>query len=251
MNGLAGKIALVSGSSRGIGRAIALRLAREGVAVFVTAEALSDDLLQTRAECAQLARVQHGAFDLAERGAAEAMVNAALEHFGSIHILVNNAGIRGPGSFGEFSHAQFDQVVAVNLRAAFFASQAVIPSMKAQGGGCIIHIASQHAIVANQGRALYGMTKAALAYLARAMAFELSPHNIRVNAVSPGPIASEAYQQRALADPEFAQRRLSYIPLGRVGEPQEVAAAVAFLASDDASFIQGHNLVVDGGYIIH
>ncbi len=173
MRGLSGKTAIISGSSRGIGKAIALRLAREGVAVFITAEQVSDE------------------------------------------------------------------------------SQAVIPAMKAQGGGRIIHVASQHGIVANEGRALYGMTKAALAYLARAMAYELSPFNILVNAVSPGPIASEAYQQRAAADPEFARRRLSYIPLGRVGEPDEVAATVAFLASDEATFIQGHNLVVDGGYIIH
>ncbi len=251
MRGLSGKTAIISGSSRGIGKAIALRLAREGVAVFITAEQVSDELLRARTECEQLGRVQHGAFDLQQPGAAEAMVEAALEAFGRIDILVNNAGIRGPGSFGQFSHAEFDQVVAVNLRAAFFASQAVIPAMKAQGGGRIIHVASQHGIVANEGRALYGMTKAALAYLARAMAYELSPFNILVNAVSPGPIASEAYQQRAAADPEFARRRLSYIPLGRVGEPDEVAATVAFLASDEATFIQGHNLVVDGGYIIH
>jgi NAD(P)-dependent dehydrogenase (short-subunit alcohol dehydrogenase family) len=251
MKGLAGKVAVVSGSSRGIGRAIALRLARERVNVFVTAEEPSEALLRTRTECETLAAAEHGVYDLREHGAAEAMVTEALQRFGRVDILVNNAGIRGPGAFGEFSHAEFDEVVAVNLRAAFFASQAVIPSMKANGAGRIIHIASQHGIVANEGRALYGMTKAALAYLARAMAYELSPFGILVNAISPGPIASEAYQQRASADPQFALRRLSYIPLGRVGEPNEVAAAVAFLASDEASFIQGHNLVVDGGYIIH
>lgn len=251
MRGLAGKTAIISGSSRGIGKAIALRLAREGVSVFVTAEECTDELLRTRRECEQLGEARHGAFDLQHAGAAEAMVAAALEAFGRVDILVNNAGIRVPGPFGAFSHAEFDQAIAVNLRAAFFASQAVIPSMRANGGGRIIHIASQHGIVANEGRALYGMTKAALAYLARAMAYELAPFNILVNAISPGPIASEAYQSRAAADPEFARRRLSHIPLGRVGEPDEVAAAVAFLSSDEATFIQGHNLVVDGGYIIH
>lgn len=251
MNGLTGKFALVSGSSRGIGKAIALRLAREGAAVFLTAECETDELLRATEECADMGRASHGAFNLQENGAAESMVAAALSAFGRIDILVNNAGIRGPGTFGGFSHAEFDQVVAVNLRAAFFASQAVVPSMKTHGGGRIIHIASQHGIVANDQRALYGMTKAALTYLARAMAYELSRFNILVNAVSPGPIASEAYQERALRDPEFAKRRLSYIPLGHVGEPEDVAAAVAFLASDEARFVQGHNLVVDGGYIIH
>jgi NAD(P)-dependent dehydrogenase (short-subunit alcohol dehydrogenase family) len=251
MRGLKGKTAIVSGSSRGIGQSIALRLAQEGVAVFITAETYDAKLETTCAECERLTRVEHAAFDLQQPGAAEAMVQAAVDAFGRIDILVNNAGIRGAGTFGEFSYAEFDSVVAVNLRAAFFASQAVVPHMKAQGGGRIIHIASQHAIVANAGRSLYGMSKAGLVYLASAMAYELSPFNILVNAVSPGPIASEAYLQRAAADPDFARRRLSYIPLGRVGEPQDVAGVVAFLASEDATFIQGHNLVVDGGYITH
>jgi NAD(P)-dependent dehydrogenase (short-subunit alcohol dehydrogenase family) len=255
MNGLKGKTAIVSGASRGIGKAVALRLAREGVSVFITAEAesaeLSDSRKESSAAAAHGARAESGVFDLEKEGAAEDMVKAAISTFGRVDILVNNAGIRGARPFGEFSYAEFNSVVAVNLRAPFFASQAVVPSMKANGGGRIIHMSSQHGIVANRERALYGATKAALAYLARAMAYELSAHNILVNAVSPGPIASEAYKQRAAADPEFARKRLSYIPLQRVGEPEDVAGAVAFLASDDASFVQGHNLLVDGGFIIH
>ena len=255
MRGLSGKVAIVSGGSRGIGKSIALRLVREGVSVFITAEEMSPELAQSVADCNAAAignaRAASGSFDLVSEGAAEAMVAGAVRSFGRVDILVNNAGIRGAKNFGEFTYQDFNSVVAVNLRAPFFASQAVIPLMKANGGGRIIHISSQHGIVAGQERALYGATKAALAFLARAMAYELSAYNILVNAVSPGPIASEAYQERMAADPVRAKHHLSYLPLGRPGEPDEVASVVAFLASDEATFIQGHNIVVDGGFVIH
>jgi NAD(P)-dependent dehydrogenase (short-subunit alcohol dehydrogenase family) len=255
MRGLSGKVAIVSGGSRGIGKSIALRLVREGVNVFITAEELSSELSASKADCNAAAqggaKAESGVFDLANEGAAEAMVAGAVAAFGRVDILVNNAGIRGAKKFGEFTYQDFNSVIAVNLRAPFFASQAVIPLMKANGGGRIIHISSQHGIVANHERTLYGVTKAALAYLARGMAYELSAHNILVNAISPGPIASDAFKERVAADPIMEKRLLSYVPLGRPGEPDEVASAVAFLASDEASFIQGHNLVIDGGYIIH
>jgi len=255
MQGLPGKVAIVSGGSRGIGKSIALRLMREGVSVFITAEAMTDELVQSVADCQAAAtgdaRAVCGAFDLAEESAAEAMVAGAHDAFGCVDILVNNAGIRGAKYFGEFSYQDFNSVVAVNLRAPFFASQAVVPLMKANGGGRIIHISSQHGLVAGHERVLYGITKAAVAFLAQAMAYELSSHNILVNAVSPGPIASEAYNARMAASPERAAHHLRYLPLGRAGEPAEVASVVAFLASDEATFIQGQNIVVDGGFVIH
>lgn len=255
MRGLVGKVAIVSGGSRGIGKSIALRLVREGVSVFITAEAPLSELAHSIADCNAAAvgdaRAVSGVFDLVHEGAAESMVAAAVDAFGRVDVLVNNAGIRGAKDFGEFTYEDFNSVVAVNLRAPFFASQAIIPIMKANGGGRIIHISSQHGIVAGRERSLYGATKAALAFLARGMAYELSAHNILVNAVSPGPIASEAYRERMDADPERARHHLDYLPLGRPGEPEEVASVVAFLASDEATFIQGQNIVVDGGFVIH
>lgn len=123
--------------------------------------------------------------------------------------------------------------------------------MRGQGGGRIIHVASQLGTVAYVDSALYGLTKAALIYLARAMAFELARDGIVVNTVSPGPIATDYNKARMEADPGFSARRVAYIPAGRWGRPEEVAEAILFLATAEGGFIQGHDLVIDGGYISH
>jgi len=191
---LTGKVALVTGASRGIGRATALALTKAGAALYLAADGTREELSAAAAECrAQnaFARAEVGMFDLSDAEDVGRMIDAALASFGRIDILVNNAGIRIRHPFGEFSAADFDQLVAVNVRAAFLASQAVVPSMRANGGGRIITVASQLGIVAAQNNALYGLAKAALIYLTKAMAFELAIDNIMVNAVSPGPIESE------------------------------------------------------------
>ncbi len=254
MNKLSGKTALVTGAARGIGAAIALELAKRGASVYVTADALEDQLKNVTRACDEAnpsCGAQHGIFDFFKSGDPEAMVAAALKALGRIDILVNNAGLRISKTFGEFSEQDFDQVVAVNLKAPFLASQAVIPAMKANGGGRIINIASQMGLVTDAQIALYGLTKAALIHLTKSMAFELAPHNIAVNAVSPGPIMTEFNRERTNANPALKARRLSYLPLGRYGRPEEVAEAVAFLATTDATYLLGHNLVIDGGYVIH
>ncbi|MEK6709298.1 MAG: glucose 1-dehydrogenase [Nitrospinota bacterium] len=249
---LEGKRAIVTGASRGIGRAIALRLAREGAAVYLAADGTGDELRGAAAECGRAgAKAAWGVFDLARKEGPGAVVAGAQEALGGVDILVNNAGIRAPHRFGEFTPEDFDRLVAVNLRAPFLASQAVLPAMRAAGGGRIIHIASQLGQVAAPRSALYSLTKAALIQLARSMALELAPEGITVNCVSPGPTGTEYYLDRMSRNPGERAQRLSYIPAGRFAEPGEIAGAVAFLASGEAAFVQGHNFVVDGGYLVH
>jgi NAD(P)-dependent dehydrogenase (short-subunit alcohol dehydrogenase family) len=247
------KLALVTGASRGIGREAAWALAGRGFALFLAAEGTAGELAEAEAEC--LARgapaVAHGLFDLGEAGAAEAMVAAALDRFGRIDLLLNNAGIRCRKAFGTYSREDFARVVAVNLEAAFFASQAVLPAMRAQGGGRIIHVASQMGSVAAEENALYGLTKAALIHLTRNMAFELAREGIQVNSISPGPIATQFNLDTWGRQKGKLETMIGRVPAGRMGEAREVAEAILFLATAEGSFIQGHDLLVDGGYVIH
>jgi NAD(P)-dependent dehydrogenase (short-subunit alcohol dehydrogenase family) len=254
MTSLVGKTALVTGAARGIGAAIAVQLAMKGASIFLTANGTEDHLQKVARDCSDAnpsVQTKYGIFDFFREGDPEKMVEAALRAFGRVDILVNNAGIRISKPFGEFSGKDFDQVVGVNLKAPFLASQAVIPAMKANGGGRIIHIASQMGLVTDQDISLYGLTKAALIHLTKSMAFELAPHNIIVNAVSPGPIMTEFNEERTAKNPALKARRLSYIRAGRYGRPEEIAEVVAFLATTDATYLQGDNLVVDGGYVTH
>ena len=252
MAALGGKVAIVTGSSRGIGRATARKLAGAGADVYFVAEV--PEVEAAAAACAKEfpdVRARWGLFDLAETEAPVRMVEAALAALGRVDILVNNVGIRIRHPFGEYSAAEVDKMVAINLRAAFLASQAVLPSMRAQGGGRIVHVASQIGLVAYKQSLVYGLTKAALIYLARAMAYELATENIVVNSVSPGPIMTEYNVDRIKKNPGFLAERLAYVPARRYGEPDEVAEAILFLAGAAPAYVQGHNLVIDGGYTAH
>jgi NAD(P)-dependent dehydrogenase (short-subunit alcohol dehydrogenase family) len=248
------RVAVITGASRGIGRASAHALAAAGLDVYLVAEGTHEELESASRECAALAgspRAQFGVFDLSDASSAEKVADAALDAFGRIDVLVNNAGIRIRRPFGSFSAADFDAVVAVNLRAAFLLSQAVLPAMRAAGGGRIINIASQLGLVADPGSALYGVTKAGLIQLTRSMAFELSPEGILVNAISPGPVLTEFYRQRLEREPDLLGRRLAAVRVGRLGTPEEIAETVVFLATTPVTYMTGNNLVVDGGYIVH
>lgn len=247
------KVALVTGASRGIGREAAWALAGRGFRLFLAAEGTPEELAEVAAECRRRGAPEaaEGIFDLGKDGAAEAMVAAALARFGRVDVLLNNAGIRCRKAFGSYTRADFATLVSVNLAAAFFASQAVLPAMRAQGGGRIIHVASQMGSVAAEENALYGLTKAALIHLTRNMAFELAKEGIQVNSVSPGPIATQFNLDTWGRMPGKLETMVGRVPAGRMGEAREVAEAIVFLATAEGSYIQGHDLVVDGGYIIH
>ncbi|HET6607208.1 MAG TPA: SDR family oxidoreductase [Rhodopila sp.] len=247
------RVALVTGASRGIGREIALALGAKGLSLYVAADGSEAELAETAAvsRAAGAPEAHWAIADLATPGEAERMVQTALETTGRIDVLVNNAGIRCRKPFGTFTRTDFAAVLEVNLAAAFFASQAVLPAMRSQGGGRIIHIASQHGTVASEENALYGTTKAALIHLARNMAYELAKEGIQVNTVSPGPIATQYNIDTWGKIPGKLDTMAARVPAGRMGRPEEIAEAVAFLATAEGSFIQGHDLVVDGGYIIH
>jgi NAD(P)-dependent dehydrogenase (short-subunit alcohol dehydrogenase family) len=248
------KVAIVTGVSSpvGIGAAVARRLAGSGARLVLAADVSPDPIAK---ECADLLGDAEAAIplvaDLGDASAVLAMVAEAERKFGRIDMLVNNAAVRMNRRFGEFTTAEFDTALAVNLRAPFLASQAVLPSMRRQGGGRIIHVASQLGSVAYHTRTVYGMTKAALIHLTKSMALELARDNIQVNAVSPGPIATQPTLDRVQNDPEEAARRLEYVPMGRYGRPDEIGEVVHWLLTTDASFLTGHDLIVDGGYTIH
>ncbi|MBX9749207.1 MAG: SDR family oxidoreductase [Roseococcus sp.] len=247
------QVALVTGASRGIGREAAFALAARGFAIYLAAEGTPEELAAAEAKCiaAGAPEAAHGVFDLSVAGSAEAMVAAALARFGRVDVLVNNAGIRCRKSFGNFTRDDFTTLIEVNFATAFFASQAVLPAMRSQGGGRIIHVASQMGSVAAEENALYGSAKAALIHLTRNMAFELAKEGIHVNSVSPGPIATQFNLDTWGRQQGKLESMVTRVPAGRMGRPEEIAEAIVFLATTEGGFIHGHDLVVDGGYLIH
>jgi NAD(P)-dependent dehydrogenase (short-subunit alcohol dehydrogenase family) len=251
---LTGKAALVTGASRGNGLKVAEKFARAGADVYLAALDTEAAMEAAAAKCREAGpqrRIAWGVFDFAEPDAPKRMVEAALGALGRLDILINNAVMRCNRPFGEFSGGEFDSMVAINVRAAFLASQAALPAMRAQGGGCIVHVASQIGLVAQRDSALYGLTKAALIYLARAMAYELTKENIIVNSISPGVIMSDTNVERLKLHPELKAERLAEIPAGRYGEPDEIADSILYLVAGAPAYLQGHNMVVDGGYVTH
>jgi len=254
---LSGKVAVVTGAStpEGIGNAIAKKYAEAGASVFLVAEGTVEQLETAVKHCRAYPRagkIEHAVIDLSVAGAPEAMIAEAERRFGRVDVLVNNAGIRAPYRFGEYPRDVYDKVLAVNLSAAFFASQAAVPIMRRQGGGRIIMIASQLGSVTYERRAVYGLTKAALIHLTKSMAYELGRDGIIVNSISPGPILTGLVKDRNDAEPEEAKRRLAqYLPAGRYGEPWEIADLALYLATTDATFMQGEDIRIDGGYTTH
>jgi 3-oxoacyl-[acyl-carrier protein] reductase len=241
---LEGRVALVTGASQGIGHAIALKLASAGAGVALAArnqEKLNEVVQQITAAGGKAATFQ---LDVADEEQIKSAFKAVIAHFGKIDILVNNAGITRDQLVMRMKRADWDEVLNTNLTSAYLCTQQVISSMLKQRWGRIINITSIFGQIGQAGQANYASSKAGLIGLTKAVARELGSRNITCNAVAPGFI--ETSMTAVLGD-DFKQNALKNIPLGRIGTPQDVAGAVAFLASEEASYITGHVLDVNGG----
>jgi NAD(P)-dependent dehydrogenase (short-subunit alcohol dehydrogenase family) len=243
-----GQVALVTGAARGIGRACALALARAGADValgFRDAQAGGDVAEAIRALGRRVLPLQ---LDVARPAEIAPAVAEVLNHFGRLDILVNNAGIGPPNAALAVTEQDFDATLAVNLKGTFFVSQAVGRAMIAGGrGGRIVNLSSQAGFVALPTESVYCMTKAAIAHLTKCLAVEWAAHGINVNAVAPTFIRTPG-TVKWLENEDFRRDLLSRIPLGRVGDPPDVAAAVVFLCSPAAAMITGSTLLIDGGW---
>ena len=241
---LQGKVAIVTGGTRGIGRAVAVALAREGAAVTLCARDLSQAekvAADLRSSGAQALAVKA---DVAQASDVEEMVEACLARFERVDILVNNAGITRDGLLLKMKDEDWEAVLNVNLRGTFYCTRAVLRPMIKQRAGRIINITSVVGVMGNPGQANYAASKAGIIGLTKAVAKEVVSRGITVNAVAPGFIETE---MTGSLNPELKARMLAQIPLGRFGTPEEVAALVLFLASDRAAYITGQVLHVNGG----
>jgi 3-oxoacyl-[acyl-carrier protein] reductase len=246
-----GKVAIVTGGSRGIGRAIALRLAREGAAVAVNYRAQAAAAEQTVAEIHALGgEAKAVQADVADRAAADLLAAETLERFGRIDILVNNAGVFFKSDVMNFNTSEFQQMRATNVGGVIHSIAAVLPAMKARRSGTIVNLSSLAALgTAMPGTTFYAATKAAVSILTKRFAMELGQFGITVNAVAPGFIVTDMVAAGRTPEElkQLVDTMASRAMLRRTGTPEDVASVVAFLASPDAAFITGQILAADGG----
>jgi 3-oxoacyl-[acyl-carrier protein] reductase len=240
-------VAIVTGAARGLGRAIAVTLARAGAKVAcidVKAEWLTDTVQAIRTAGGTAEPL---ACDVTDSGRVGAVVEEVVKLWNGLHVLVNNAGVTRDNSILRMKDDQWDAVLNINLKGTFFFTRAAARPMMKGRHGRIINIASVSGLMGNPGQANYSASKAGVIGLTRTVARELAGRNVTVNAVAPGFIATD---MTAALGEEIVQAVLKEIPLGRLGDPQDVADAVLYLASDAASFITGHILTIDGGLTV-
>ncbi|MCJ7738427.1 MAG: 3-oxoacyl-[acyl-carrier-protein] reductase [Anaerolineae bacterium] len=242
---LADKVAIVSGASRGIGRAVAIELASRGALVAVnynTNEAAAGEVVSAIKEAGSSAVAVKA--DISQLDQATRLVEQTLDAFGRVDILVNNAGITRDGLLLMMSESDWDEVIRINLKSVFNCSKAVARQMMRQRYGRIINISSVSGVVGQAGQTNYSASKAGMIGFTKSLAKELGQRGITVNAVAPGFVVTDL---TADLPAELMRKAIDVTPLGRMGQPEEIAYAVAFLASDEAAFITGEILTVDGG----
>ncbi len=248
MGKLDGKVALVTGGAQGIGRACAERLLADGARIVVMDKNAEHGADTVRALDPGGANAAFVSGDVSAKEGAIALVGAALERFGRVDALVNNAGIVHAAEFLDLAEEDFDRVLRVNLKSMFLCGQAAARQMAAQGnGGAIVNMSSVNAVMTIANQVPYCVSKGGINQLTKVMALALAPHAIRVNGIGPGTILTELSRHAVLGDAAARRKILSRTPLGRLGEPAEVAAIAAFLLSDDASYLTGQTIYPDGG----
>jgi glucose 1-dehydrogenase len=244
------RVAIITGAGRGIGRAIALGFAREGAAVVVNyslSAAQAEELVRSiHVSGGKAVAVQADVKELSEH---DRLVSAAVEQFGALHILVNNAGIEIHEPFLKATVETWELTLGVNLKGAYFLSQKAAEVMSRHGGGKIINVSSVHDVAPLRNRAIYSITKGGMMMMTKSLALELGEYKINVNSLSPGAILTDM-NRKSLSEPGNTERVLSRIPWRKIGETEDVVGAAVYLASSESDYVTGSTIYVDGGLLL-
>jgi len=241
---LSGKTAIITGGGSGIGKAIAVAFSREGASVVIAGRH-QDKLDHAASEIGN--RCLSVSADVSRAADVQRLVNAAIEKFKRIDVLVNNAGVLLPGTAESLSEEDFDQTFNINVRGPWLLSRAVLPRMRAAGGGSIINIGSVLSTLGARNRVAYAASKGAVLAMTRAMALDHAAEKVRVNCICPGIVETEMVARFSM-DESARRQRLTWHPLGRFGQPDDIAGLAVFLASDESAWTTGAMFTVDGGY---